>query len=166
MTIRPRFAPASAFGAFALALSLCAAGAVSGLTLDDLAGRWRGEGALSLNHEPEQRLRCQIRFRSIGRDSSFFSGRCATAQAARSFTYMLTLAPGGVVLAENRMEPPESLPLTMQGALSADTLRFEEQGAALFELRLTGAGLEFRIEGDGPDGFARGQAQLLRIGAD
>lgn len=135
-------------------------------TLDDLSGRWRGEGVLSLDQEPAQRLRCQIRFRTIDGGRSFFTGRCATAQAARSFTYMLTAGPDGAVQAENRMEPPEGMPLSMEGSLGNGVLRFEEPGAALFELRLTGAGLEFRLEGDGPEGFARGQAQLARVGAD
>lgn len=134
------------------------------LTLDDLAGRWRGEGALSLDDEPAQRLRCQIRFRTVDATRSVFSGRCATAQAARSFTYMLVLGPDDTLHAENRAEPQEEgLPTVMQGTLGSDGLRFAE-GAARFELSLTGEGLDFRLEGDGPQGFARGQAHLQRTG--
>lgn len=133
------------------------------LTLDDLSGRWRGEGALSLNNEPAQRLRCQIRFRPTASESSFFSGRCATAQAARSFTYMLILEPGGAVRAENRMEQPDDdMPMVMQGTLGTDGLRFAGQDGALFTLELTAEGMDFRLEGDGPQGFARGQALLQR----
>lgn len=140
-----------------------ATGPAAALTFDDLAGRWRGEGALSLNNEPAQRLRCQIRFRAIDAASTFLSGRCATAQAARSFTYMLIDEPGQAIRAENRMEPPdESAPTVMQGTLDSDGLRFSEPDAALFELRLTAEGLHLRLEGDGPQGFARGEALLHR----
>lgn len=134
------------------------------LTLDDLAGRWRGEGALSLNDEPAQRLRCQIRFRTLDASRSVFSGRCATAQAAQSFTYMLILGQDGTVRAENRAEPQEEgVPMIMQGTLATDGLRFAE-GTARFDLSLTREGLDFRLEGDGPQGFARGQALLQRTG--
>ncbi|WP_333828926.1 hypothetical protein [Pararhodobacter sp.] len=146
-----------------LALSLAFSPAMA-LTLDDLAGRWRGEGVLSLNQEPEQRLRCQIRFRPVDAQRSFFTGRCATGQAARSFTYMLTALPGGAVRAENAMQQAEDegLPMEMQGTLGDGILRIEEPGTALFELRLNGEALEFRLEGDGREGFARSQALLHR----
>jgi len=138
-------------------------GPASALTFDELAGSWRGEGALSLNDEPAQRLRCQIRFRPVNADRTFLSGRCATGQGAQSFTYMLIDEPGTGIRAENRMEPPaEGAPLVMQGTLDAEGLRFSEPDAALIEMRLTTEGLAFRLEGDGPQGFARGQALLQR----
>lgn len=146
----------------ALLLALAASPAPA-LTLDDLSGRWRGEGALSLNNEPAQRLRCRIRFNPVGTDSTFFVGRCATAQAARSFTYMLILEPGGALRAENRMEQPDDdMPMVMQGTIGTDGLRFAGPDGALFTLDLTAEGLDFRLEGDGPQGFARGQALLQR----
>ncbi len=148
----------------ALLLALAASPAPA-LTLDDLSGRWRGEGALSLNNEPAQRLRCQIRFRPVSAGRSVFSGRCATAQAARSFTYMLTVEPGGVVRAENRTEQPdEDMPMVMQGTLNADGLRFAAPEGALFALRPSAEGLDFQLEGDGPQGFARGRALLQNTG--
>lgn len=136
------------------------------LTLDELAGRWRGEGNLTLNNEAEQRLRCQIRFQPMAGERSFFTGRCATAQAARSFTYMLSTSQTGAVLAENRMEQSDSLPQAMEGQMDSEGLRFAGEGQALFELRLSAEGLVFRIEGDGPEGFARGLARLQRTGGE
>lgn len=148
----------------AVALALTASPAPA-LTLDDLAGRWRGEGALSLNDEPAQRLRCQIRFRPVDPARSVFSGRCATAQAARSFTYMLTHEPDGTVRAENRSDPQaQGMPMEMQGTLGAQGLRFVGPDGALFALRPEDGALDFRLEGDGPQGFARGQALLQRTG--
>ncbi|KPQ07882.1 MAG: hypothetical protein HLUCCA12_02115 [Rhodobacteraceae bacterium HLUCCA12] len=138
----------------------------SAQVLDALEGRWQGTGQLSLDDEAEQRLQCRLRIRGVDAGRSVFSGRCATAQASRSFVYLLSVEAGVVVEAENRSEPPDDLPGRMRGTVDRDILRFEEPGEALFELRLTGGGLVFRLEGDGPEGFARGQARLQRIGAD
>ena len=129
----------------------------------DLAGRWRGEGQLTLDNEPPRRFRCQIRLRPVDARRAAFSGRCATAQGGQSFVYMLGL-DGGAVLAENRSEPPDDLPSVMRGDLSAGTLRFADAGGALFELSPHAEGLTFRLEGDGPEGFARGAVVLRRQG--
>jgi len=158
MTVLPRIC--ALFLALALPIEAAA------LTLGDLEGRWRGEGTLTLNNEPEQRLRCQIRFRAAAGGRSFFSGRCATAQASRSFTYMLIPSGRGIVRAENQMTMPDTPPQTMEGLLGTDSLRFQGEGQALIELRLVGGELEFRIQGDGSDGFAHGQAQLRRATGD
>lgn len=159
MTVLPRLC--ALFLVFALPVDAAAA-----LTLDDLAGRWRGEGNLTLDNEAEQRLRCQIRFQPMTGERSFFTGRCATAQAARSFNFMLSASGAGTVLAENRMEGGDTLPQAMEGRIDGEGLRFEGEAQALFELRLSEEGLEFRIEGNGPEGFARGLARLQRIAGD
>jgi len=135
---------------------------VVALTVDQLEGRWQGEGVLLLGDEPEQRFRCRIRLRTISSGQSFFSGRCATAQAAQSFTYMLFEQADGAVRAENRAEPPSELPSVMAGTAAVDLLRVEADGDRLFQLRLDGDTLHFRIEGSGDRGMARGTAEMTR----
>lgn len=143
-------------------VALCLAAPVSALTVDQLEGRWQGEGALVLGNEPEQRLRCRIRLRTIDQGQSFFSGRCATAQASQSFTYMLFETPRGRVTAENRAEFPGELPQTMQGIAAPGLLRVEAGEGRVFELRLEGDVMHFRIEGSGDRGLAVGAARLVR----
>lgn len=123
-------------------------------------GRWRGEGALVLGDEPPQRLRCQIRLRATREDQAAFSGRCATAQGAQGFVYLLSAPEPGLVVAENRSEGPDDLPPRMQGRIDAGALRFEAEGGALFELRRDGAALHFVIAGHDSRGPARGEARL------
>jgi len=132
------------------------------LTIDQFEGRWRGEGVMLLDDEPEQRFRCQIRLRPIRQGETFFSGRCATAQAAQSFTYMVFEDAGGAVRAENRAVNRDDLPLLMVGTAAEGLLSFTAEDNALFELRLDGDALEFRIEGEGNQGFASGTALLNR----
>ena len=132
------------------------------LTVDQLEGRWQGEGVLLLGEEPEQRFRCRIRLRTISDGQSFFSGRCATSQASQSFTYMLFERADGAVRAENRAEPPSDLPPLMQGIAQVDLLRLEADEDRVFQLRLDGETLHFRIEGSGDRGMARGTAQMTR----
>ncbi len=144
---------------FALALLLLATPAAA-LSLGGFSGRWQGEGELVLGDEPAQRFRCQIRLREIASGESFFSGRCATAQAAQSFTYMLFEAPDGALRAENRAETESDLPAEMRGRAASDLLRFDAENGALFELRRSGADLRFVIAGTDSRGPARGEALL------
>lgn len=147
-----------------VAFALILATPASALTVDQLEGRWRGEGALTLENEPEQRFSCRIRLRTLRAGESFFSGRCASAQAAQSFTYMLFEQPDGTLTAENRAEAqPDTtggLPLLMAGQASPGRLLLGAEDGAIFELRLEGETLIFRIEGNGPHGLARGTARL------
>lgn len=143
-------------------IAMVAATPATALTVDQLEGRWQGEGALVLDNEPEQRLSCRIRLRTINAGQSFFTGRCATAQASQSFTYMLFEGADGAVNAENRAEPPSELPPLMQGHAAPGLLRVEAGEDRLFELRLEGDILHFRIEGTGDRGMAVGAAQLVR----
>jgi len=130
------------------------------LGLDPLIGRWQGEGALVLGDEPPQRLRCQLRLRPAGAATVVFSGRCATAQGAQSFIYLLSEPESGVVLAENRAEPPDDLPLRMQGHAEAGALRFQAESGTSFDLTREGATVRFVITGHDRRGPARGEAIL------
>lgn len=146
----------------ALVLALLTAQPLAALTLPQFEGRWRGEGAMVLGDEPEQRFRCQIRLNTTRPGQSFFSGRCATAQAAQSFTYMLTESDAGALSAENRAPTPDDLPPLMTGTALPGLLDLRAEPAALFQLRLEGDTLVFRIEGRGGQGPARGLARLVR----
>ena len=132
-------------------------------SLSDLQGRWQGEGVLALADEPAQRFRCRVRFRDSARERSVFSGRCATAQGAQSFVYMLHPAPGGALRAENRAEPPHELPDEMEGRIGDGVLRLEAEGEALFELRLDGEAMHFRIESERGENRGSGEASLQRL---
>lgn len=145
-------------GLFALALLVpLPAGA---LGLPALEGRWQGEGVLHLGDEPPQRLRCQVRLRATLGDKVAFSGRCATAQGSQSFVYLLSEPAPGVVMAENRSDPPDDLPARMQGRTDPQGLLFQADGGALFELVREGASLRFVIAGHDSRGPARGEALL------
>ncbi|MCB1362013.1 MAG: hypothetical protein H6899_17335 [Rhodobacter sp.] len=146
-----------------LALCLLIAAPAGALTLDTLQGRWRGEGDLRLGDEPAQRFRCQIRLRPVDPGQSFFSGRCATAQAAQSFTYMLFESADGALRAENRAEGDSDLPAVMQGRSGPGSLRFEGGDGALFELRRDGDTLRFTIAGTDSRGPALGEATLSPV---
>lgn len=154
-----------ALGATLVLLAGLAVPAVQAQGLDAFEGRWRGEGQLSLAGEPAQRLRCQVRFRAAGApDSAVFSGRCATAQAAQSFVYLLRVQSDGSIEARNTTDPPDDLPARMLGTSQAGTLRFEARDEALFALRLTDDGLHFTIEADTNEGQASGTAVLQPVG--
>ena len=133
---------------------------LAAFSLSDLEGRWRGEGVLALEGEPPQRFRCQIRFRDSARERSVFSGRCATAQGGQSFVYMLQPLPEGRIHAENRAEPPHELPDEMQGSIGDGVLRFEAEGEALFELRLEGELMRFRVESQRGETRGNGEVSL------
>ncbi|MGY6534630.1 MAG: hypothetical protein ACXIVG_04710 [Pararhodobacter sp.] len=142
-----------------------AAPAAAAQGLDAFEGRWRGEGQLSLAGEPAQRLRCQLRFRAASApDSAVFSGRCATAQAAQSFVYLLRLLSDGTIEARNTTDPPDDLPALMRGTAQDGILRFEARDEALFALRLADDGLHFTIEADTHEGPASGSALLQQVG--
>ncbi|WP_417600759.1 hypothetical protein [Pararhodobacter oceanensis] len=145
----------------ALILALLAA-PLQAFSLDAFEGRWRGEGGMVLNAEPEQRFRCRIRLRQIDPGQSFFTGRCATSQAAQSFTYMLFETSDGRLRAENTASVESNLPLVMLGQASDGLLRLHAEEDAMFELQLTAGALQFRMEGEGDQGFARGIAHLTR----
>lgn len=140
-----------------------AGGPLAALDLGGLAGDWRGEGWLSLDNEPEQRLRCQVRFADAGAGRTVFTGRCATAQGSRSFSYTLAELGEGRVLAENR-QPAEAdtLPETAEGRIDPGALSFQGQSGTLIALELDGPVLRLRIEGQDSDGFARGEALMRR----
>lgn len=129
-------------------------------TLESLQGQWRGEGALTLGSEPEQRLRCQIRLSPVQGGEVFFVGRCATAQGSQSFTYMLRESADGAVEAENRAEGESDLPARMEGRAEPGLVRFQSETGALFELRRDGETLRLIIAGNDSRGPSRGEALL------
>lgn len=143
-----------------LMLALLAPLPAGALELAQFQGRWQGEGALVLGEEPPQRLRCQVRLSPSGEVRVFFSGRCATAQGAQNFHYLLSEPQPGMVLAENLSDPPDALPPRMQGSTDAQGVRFQADGGALFELVRDGATLRFVIAGHDRRGPARGEARL------
>ncbi|GAB4271527.1 MAG: hypothetical protein Kow0013_24410 [Pararhodobacter sp.] len=116
--------------------------------LSVLHGQWAGEGAIQRGDEPAERFQCRITLREIDAAQTFMTGRCATAQASRSFQYMLIDGGNGSVRAENRAPVEDDLPAAMQGRLAADGVRIADGDAALFELRRSGAEMLFRIEGE------------------
>jgi hypothetical protein len=129
-------------------------------TLESLQGQWRGEGALTLGSEPEQRLRCQIRLSPQRGGEVFFVGRCATAQGSQSFTYLLRETADGLVEAENRAEGETDLPARMEGRAEPGLVRFQAETGALFELRRVGESLRLIIAGQDARGPSRGEALL------
>jgi hypothetical protein len=141
-------------------LALLAPLPAGALGLQDLEGRWQGEGALVLADEPAQRLRCQLRLSAAGDRGMFFAGRCATSQGAQSFHYRLSEPQPGQVLAENLSDPPDALPPRMQGRSDAQGVQFQAEGGASFELARDGDGLRLIIAGHDRRGPARGEARL------
>lgn len=131
----------------------------------DVIGEWRGEGALALDNEPSQRFRCRVRFLEAPLERHVFSGRCATAQAAQSFAYLLHPLPQGRYRAENRAQQPHDLPEEMFGRrIGNGVLRFEAEGEALFELRLDGDVMRFRVESRRGAARGNGEVSLRRVG--
>ena len=141
-------------------LALLAPPPAGATTLESMQGRWQGEGALTLGDEPPQRLRCQIRLDPMRGGETFFVGRCATAQAAQTFTYMLFESAGGVLRAENRAVGDDDLPPMLEGGTGPDLLWLRAESGALFELQREGAALRFVIAGTDSRGPARGEALL------
>ncbi|MCB1388301.1 MAG: hypothetical protein KDK12_04000 [Rhodobacteraceae bacterium] len=143
----------------ALAMFLLA-GPAGALSMPGFEGSWQGEGTLALGDEPVQRFRCRIRLNETRPGESVFQGRCATAQASQSFTYLLREDPDGTLRGENRASAEDDLPATLRGRAEADLLHLEGGDGGLFELRREGATLHFRIEGHDDRGPARGTAVL------
>jgi len=142
---------------FALALLATPAAA---LTLPQFEGEWQGEGTLILGDEPAQRFRCRLRLRETRPGESVFQGRCATAQAAQSFTYMLREGGDGSLGGESRALVEDELPDRLTGHAEPGLLHLEGADDGLFEMRREGETLRFVLEGRGSRGFARGEAVL------
>lgn len=130
--------------------------------LSAFAGRWAGAGTLTLEGEPAQPFRCRLRLRETGPAQVFFSGRCATAQASQSFTYMLEESPDGSLIARNTAPVEGNLPNLMMGQSRPNALRVTSEDGAFFTMDLQDAALVFRIEAEGDQGLARGEARLAR----
>lgn len=142
-----------------LALLLFAALPAEALTLADLAGRWRGEGQYTLGTDPAQRLRCQLRGQAAGAGRIVLSGRCATAQAGQSFTWLLTDRGEGRVLAEDRAVN-DPAPGPFEGRIGPEGLSFATPGGGRFDLAREGAGLVLRLRGQDAGRPVTGEARL------
>ena len=142
-----------------LALALFATPAAA-LTLPQFEGEWQGEGTLILGDEPAQRFRCRLRLRETRPGESVFQGRCATAQASQSFTYMVRESPDGRLTGESRSASEDDLPARLLGHAEAGLLHLEGDNDGLFEMRREGDTLRFILAGRGSRGPARGEAVL------
>jgi len=139
--------------AFAFALVLMA-GPAAALDPATLTGVWRGAGVLALPGEPDQRLRCEIRFRAAQSSTrNFLLGRCATAQGSQGFHYRLERTGPATLTATRQPEAPEDLPQTLAGEMGEDTLRLFAPEAE-FLLRRTPQGLSFSLSAPGQGGTA------------
>jgi len=132
----------------ALAVLLAAAPAPA-LTLGELAGRWRGEGAYVIGAEPAQRLRCQMRGTPAPRGVVVLVGRCATAQGGQSFAWALIPQGEGRILAEDRSPTTGETVTTAShaGRIGPGGLRFDTDDGASFELSAETGGLVLRLAG-------------------
>lgn len=146
----------------ALVLALALPGAAAALTPGAFEGRWQGEGTLVLGAEPPERFRCQISLQPAAGETIVLSGRCATAQGAQSFVYQISGPQIGPVVAQNRSNPPDTLPAVMQGRADAAGLHFQAEDGVSFDLLLSGDTLRFVIAGHDRRGPARGEAVLSR----
>ena len=142
-----------------LAVALLATPAAA-LTLPQFEGEWQGDGTLTLGDEPAQRFRCRLRLNQTRPGESVFQGRCATAQAAQSFVYLLRENADGTLSGESRAAVEDELPDRLTGSTDAGLLHLEGADDGLFEMRLEGETLRFVLEGRGSRGFARGEAVL------
>ena len=68
----------------------------------------------------------------------------------------------GSVSAQNRSQPPDSLPQRLSGSASAGLVRLQGGANQMFELSLVEGQLRFRIEGDSAGHPTRGEAFLNR----
>ena len=146
--------------ALALGLSLAVAPAAA-TTLEQMAGRWNGAGTAALRGNPADTFRCRIVIETQGASRAFFQGRCATAQGAQSFDYILEEDADGTVRAQNR-DVNSTLPARMGGSANGAQLHFSHQGGDMFELLLSGSTLRLRVQGDINGHPARGEAFLTR----
>ena len=143
-----------------LPVVLLLAGPATAQSLPGFTGSWQGEGTLVLGDEPAQRFRCRLVLRETHTGETLFQGRCATAQASQSFTYMLREDAQGGVSGENRAAVEDDLPARLTGRTGPGLLRLEGGEGALFEMRRTGAEVHFALEGQDSRGPARGEAVL------
>jgi len=131
-------------------------------TIDQMLGSWTGEGLAVPRGEAGVRFSCRVRLNPEGASTALFTGRCATTQGQQSFAYLVIERADGTVSAQNRSEPPDSLPARLAGSASEGQVRFEDGASSMFELRLVGGQLRFRIQGDSGGQPTRGEAFLDR----
>jgi hypothetical protein len=139
----------------------CAALPAAATTLEQFAGRWNGAGTAALRGNPAEPFRCRIEIETQGATRAFFTGRCATAQGAQSFDYILEESADGSVRAQNRAQA-SSLPSRMSGSASPGQMTFSHSSGEMFELVLSGGTLRLRVQGDLNGHQARGEAFLTR----
>lgn len=143
------------------AWTLCGATLAAATTLEQMEGRWNGAGTAALRGNPAETFRCRIEIETQGASRAFFQGRCATAQGAQSFDYMLEEGADGSVRAQNR-DTQSTLPMRMGGRASGGRLHFGHSGGDMFELLLSGSTLRLRVQGEINGYQARGEAFLSR----
>lgn len=143
-------------------LALLLPAPLAALTIDQMLGTWSGDGIAAHRGEPGGSFRCRIQLRPEGTGTALFSGRCATTQGQQSFTYLVVETAEGVVTAQNRSQPPDSLPDRLSGRSSAGVVHFEDNLDRMFELRLVGNRLRLRIQGENGGRPTRGEAFLTR----
>lgn len=131
-------------------------------TLESLAGRWNGSGTAALRGNPAEPFRCRIEIETQGASRAFFQGRCATAQGAQSFDYMLEESADGSVVAQNRVQGVSSLPARMSGNADGRRLYFSHRDGDMFELLISEGTLRLRVQGNINGHAARGEAFLSR----
>lgn len=131
-------------------------------TIDQMLGRWAGEGIAVSNEEPGVRFSCRVRLSPEGSGTALFAGRCATTQGQQSFAYLVIERGDGSVSAQNRSQPPDSLPQRLSGSASAGLVRLQGGANQMFELSLVEGQLRFRIEGGSADHPTQGEAFLNR----
>lgn len=143
-----------------LLLGLLLASPARAQDLAGFAGEWQGEGTVRLGDEPAERFRCRLRLEPTRAGPTLFQGRCATAQAAQSFTYLLSEDGARQVTGENRAATEDGLPAVLVGRVAPGLLHLEGGDRGLFELRREGVALRFTIAGHDSRGPARGEAVL------
>lgn len=129
------------------------------LTLADLAGRWRGEGAYTAGTDPAQRLRCQVRGQPAGAGRIVLTGRCATAQGGQSFVWLLTDLGAGRILAEDR-DVNDPSPEPFEGRIGPEGLRFATGAGGWLDLSRDTDGLRLRLQGQDGGRPVTGEARL------
>jgi len=139
----------------AAALVLALAAPAAALPLADLAGRWRGEGTLTVQGEPPQRVQCQLRGTPSAR-GIVVVGRCATAQGGESYAWAVTDLGGGELVAEDRRPAtgePGTPPARLPGRAWPDRLEFSDPDGGTFAIaRDAGGDLRLTVTSVSADG--------------
>lgn len=143
-------------------LGLWLATPATGQTLPTMLGTWSGDGTSTRGDEPADRFRCRVRLVPDGTMTALFSGRCATAQGQQSFTYLMIEREDGTVSAQNRSDPPDTLPERLIGTAAQGVVHLQDGAGGLFEFALDGATLRLRVEGTEGGLPTRGEARLTR----